>query len=200
MANQETIHRYASDMLSVNKHILEAVEKQKDSDSVKKSPKAQQVVNKVFRIQQEHVNQLENHISTLEAGNDNGNGIAKAAKDAVTATAGAAAGVFDLFRDDTASKMLRDDYTALSMAAVSYTMLNATGIALGSQSTADLALTHLKNITPAITEISKVVADTVVDELQEKENTNTVMASAAELSTRRTQEAWTPEHTATFTY
>lgn len=200
MANQETLHRYASDMLAVDKHILEAVEKQKDSDAIKKSAKAKQVVDKLYRVQSEHVRQMENHVSTLENGNDSGNGIASAAKKAVNATAGAAAGVFDLFRDDTASKMLRDDYTALSLAAVSYTMLNATGIALGSQPTADLALTHLKNITPAITEISRVIADTVVEELDQKENANTVSASAAQQSTRSTQEAWTPDHTATFTY
>ena len=202
MANQETIYRYCSDLLALNKHILEAVEKQQESDSIKQSLKAQQVVDKICRIQQEHVRQLEKHVSTLEIGsnNGNGNGVLSAAKKVVTTTAGAAAGVFDLFRDDAAAKMLRDDYTALGLAAISYTMLNATGIALGSQSTADLALTHLKNITPAITEISRVIADVVVDELQEKKETNTVTASAADLSTRSTQGAWAPEHTATFAY
>ena len=46
--------------------------------------------------------------------------------------------------------MLRDDYTALSLAAISHTMLHTTGLALQNQPLADLAQRYLKDITPII--------------------------------------------------
>jgi hypothetical protein len=41
--------------------------------------------------------------------------------------------------------MLRDDYTALNLAAIGYHMLHTTGMGLQNQATADLALRHLKD-------------------------------------------------------
>ena len=84
--------------------------------------------------------------------------------------------------------MLRDDYTALSLAAISYTMLHTTALALNDQPTAELALRHLKDFTPLITEISRVIPQVVVHELTE--DFPTVNMSSATASMRSTQEAW----------
>ena len=63
--------------------------------------------------------------------------------------------------------MLREDYTALSLAAIRYHMLHTTGLALQDQAMADLALRHLKDWTPIIVEISQAVHPVVVQELRD---------------------------------
>ena len=114
------------------------------------------------------------------------------AKEAISAALGIAAGLIDQVRTQQVSKMLRDDYTALSLAAISYHMLHTTGMALQDQATADLALRHLKDWTPIITDISHVVHGVVAQELQD--DAHAVATGVAAESERITQEAWNPDH------
>ena len=53
--------------------------------------------------------------------------------------------------------MMRDDYTALSMLATGYTMLHTHALTADDNEVADIALKHLGEITPVITEISRVL-------------------------------------------
>jgi hypothetical protein len=103
-----------------------------------------------------------------------------------------AASVIENVRTDPISKNLRDDYTALGLAAVSYTMLHTTGQALMDQQTADLAANYLKDYTPLIAEIGEVIPEVVVSELRDE--TELLNPGAAVEAVRRTQEAWDGDH------
>jgi hypothetical protein len=173
-------------MLAVEKHIVEALERQQKDDDIKQFPNAAQLVNRSLETLRGHVQTLESHLQGFDGG-----GTAGAVKGAVTGVLGAIAGVYDKIRKDTASRALRDDYTALSLATISYTMLHATALGLRQGATADLALRHLQDLTPLIMELSEIIPTIVLKELSfEGYEIETGLAQQA---VRNTQQTWARE-------
>lgn len=185
--NQETLVQYVGDMLALTKHTHEAIERQMKDDNVKKSAEANRLINKIDGMLEAHISSLEAHLKEL--GGDSTSPV----KEAVGSLLGAAAGLYDRARTDPVSKMLRDDYTALSLAAISQTMLHTTGLALKSQRTADLAQQQLLDISPIIVEISEAMPRVVVPELMDAGEV--VDAGVADQAVKNTQKAWNPGHT-----
>ncbi len=180
-----TLQNYVSDLLALEGHILEAVKRQVNDDHTNQHPQALRLVSKIHGVLASHVAETEQHLSNL------GGQPASGVKEAVAGIAGIAAGLIDRVRTNTVSKMLRDDYSALSLVAVGYTMLHTTGLALKSELTADLALRHLCDITPLIVEISEVVPLVVAVELaNDGEVVDTAVGPEA---VRNTQKAWKNE-------
>jgi ferritin-like metal-binding protein YciE len=183
---QDTLQQYVSDMLALERHLLPALENQSKEDRYAKYPEARRLVNKIETTIRSHIDGLEQHLRYL------GGDPASPVKSAVTAALGVAAAVIENVRTDPVSKNLRDDFTALSLTAVSYTMLHTTGQALNDQQTADLAVKFLRDYTPLIAEINEVVPEVVVNELRDE--TELLDPDAAKHATKRTQEAWDGEH------
>jgi len=182
------LQKYVSDMISVDKHILEAVERQLEGKELQLFPEAQQLVQRTKSTLSTNVREMEQHLERL-----GGEGAASSVQDAVASVLGAAAGLYDKVRSSTAAKMLRDDYTALSMSAIAHTMLHTTGLALGDKMIADMALRHLKSVTPLITQISRVIPLVVARELAEDE-ADLVDTTVGPESARLTQQAWDADH------
>ncbi len=182
---KETLQQYVGDMLAVERHIHEAVRRQRDSEKAAKFPEAQNIFTRIEAYLDEHIEHLEQHLESL-----GGKG-ASPIKEAVTAVAGVVAGIYDQMRDEKISKMLRDDYTALNLAAISYTMLHTTGLALADHQTADIALRHLKHWTPIIVDISEVTPLVVAQELAE--DMPGINASVGREAAENTQQAWSRE-------
>ncbi len=61
--------------------------------------------------------------------------------------------------------MLRDDSTALSLAATAFSMLYTTALAMRELTIANVSLRHLQEITPLVMDLSKVIPAVVVREL-----------------------------------
>jgi ferritin-like metal-binding protein YciE len=179
---KDTLQQYVSDMLAVERHILQPLETQNDDKRMQTHPEANRLVSKIESTARGHINGLEQHLATL--GGDAGSPV----KSAATTVMGAAAAAIDKVRTDPVSKNLRDDYTALNLAAVSYTMLHTTGLALQDPRTAELAATYLKDYTPLITEINEVIPKVVVRELRDE--SEIIDTSVAPQAIKRTQEAW----------
>jgi hypothetical protein len=184
---QDTLTKYVSDMLALTKHIHEAIERQLDDDGLKKTPDAVRVIRTLDGILEMQINTLEAHLKSI------GGAIGSPVKDVVSSALGMFAGLLDMVRTDTVSKMLRDDYTALSLQAIALTMLHTTGLALNKQSTADLALSQLHDITPLIVEISEIIPLVVVRELAD--DTELIDANVGTLAVNNTQKAWSREAT-----
>jgi ferritin-like metal-binding protein YciE len=182
----DLLQKYVGDMHATEKHILEAIERQAESDEAAAQPDAQDFFNRTVAVLREHTSHLDRHLETL------GGSASSTVKDAVTGALGFAAGLIDQVRDQAVSKMLRDDYTALNMACVSYTMLHTTALALNDSKTAEIALLHLKHLTPLVTEINKLTPLVVVRELMD--DADAVDGSAGERAVSNTQEAWDAEH------
>ena len=183
---RDSLQQYVSDMLAVERHILPALENQSKDDRMAKYPEARRLVNKIEATINSHINGLKQHLENL------GGDAASPVKSAMTAALGVAASVIENMRKDPVSKNLRDDYTALNLAAIGYTMLHTTGQALMDEQTADLAASYLTGYTPLITELNEVIPEVVVSELRDE--TEVLDPSAAERAVERTQQAWRGEH------
>jgi ferritin-like metal-binding protein YciE len=184
--NRETLRPYIADMLAVEKHIVEALERQQKDDDIKQFPNAAQLIERTLGLLRGHVRTLDAHLESYQGGSAAG-----AVKEAVTGVLGAIAGMYDKIRKDTASRALRDDYTALSLATVSYTMLHTTALGLRQGATADIALRHLQDLTPLIMELSEVVPTIVLKELSfEGYEIETGLAQQA---VRNTQQTWSQQ-------
>jgi ferritin-like metal-binding protein YciE len=181
--NKEALRPYVADMVAVEKHILEAVERQRNDDDVKQFPDALQLVGRVESTLKSHVQALDSQLQGYPGG-----GAAGAVKQAVTGVLGAIAGVYDKVRKDTASRALRDDYTALSLASVSYGMLHTTALGLSQATTAELAKSHLEEINSLIMDLGLLMPRIVLKELSFEGYT--VDTGAADRAVKNLEETW----------
>jgi hypothetical protein len=184
--NKETLQQYVGDMLAVDRHIHETVRGQRDDKQVQADAEVHQLLSRVESTFDTLIEELEQLLEQL------GGSTSSPVKDAVASTVGALGSLYDKLRTEAVAKMLRDDYTALGLAAISYTMLNTTGHALNDAATAQIAARHLRQITPLITGISRAMPLIVARELGEG---GVVNKSAAAQSVRETQQAWSVEVT-----
>ena len=116
----EAINSYLTDMLALEEHILVAITAQvKDFND---GPQVLVMALDAIQVTVEHhVTSLKEIIQERDAGA--ANSIAEAVKRAASVLAGAGAAAVDLVRNEKLPKDLRDDYTAFSLATVSYVML-----------------------------------------------------------------------------
>jgi ferritin-like metal-binding protein YciE len=188
--HRESLRPYIADMAAVEKHILEAVERQHKDDDLRKFPEAFQIVDRLTATLRRHVETLETHIEGFPGGS-----VAASVKESVTGALGALAGVYDKIRKDTASRMLRDDYTALGLAIISYTMLHTTALGLRQNSTAEIAQRHLKELTPFQIDISGAIPSVVARELADQGYP--IEPNLAHQATEATREAWSRSNVGT---
>lgn len=183
------LNDYVTDMSAVETHILAAVKRQLGSDATSAYPDAVRVLTSLQTA-------LATHVEALEAYNEKteGGGLKEAVKEAVTGALGVAAGFYDQIRQaDKVSRMVRDSYTATSLAAISYHMLYTTALGLKANDLAALALRNLKDLTPILVDLSEVVCTVVAAELAAEDKT--IDASVGKEAVRATQEAWSTEVT-----
>ena len=181
----DTLQKYVSDMMAVEEHIGSAVKRQSEDETLSKhNPQASQIIDNIVQITQRHERELKSHLEAI------GGDPAKGLKEVATAALGSLAGLYDKVRTESVSKMLRDDYTALNLATVGYTMLHTTGLALNDQATASLALRHMKDYTPIIMQFNEIIPSVVVADL--RDNGAMVNESTIQRAVNNTQEAWKP--------
>ncbi len=184
---KDILQQYVSDMVALDEHIHEAVKRQVEDDRLKQFPEASKVINTIHTTLDTHITGLKSQLKSL------GGEASGPIKEAVSTIAGVAAGLYDKVRHDPVSKMLRDDYTALSLTAIAYTMLHTTGLALQNQPIADLAQRYLKDITPIIVDISQVIPGVVIKDLED--NDVLVDKAVGQEAVRKTQAAWSTQNT-----
>lgn len=178
--SKKTLSDYISDMVTLENHIEEALDRQ--LNQVKDDPVALEGVqgfHDLVKRQRDAVRALRE-----EYGGTAGSPI----KEAGASLLGKVAGIIDMVRTEGNSKVLRDDYAAFNLAAVSYTMLHTTATALGDQRVAALAQEHLRGYAGAVIRINQIIADVVVSELAKDDHE--VQAGAAETTRKITDQAW----------
>lgn len=158
-SNTGPLRMYSNDMLALERHILEAVARQNDDARV--TGPAKEVISAIHAQLREHVSVMETHVAAL------GDTAGGKVKEAVTSIAGAVAGLYDKVRNDPVARMLRDDYTALNLAAIGYSMLHTSALALHDAAVANVALRHLRNLTPLVLQLNQVIPGACVAELAE---------------------------------
>src|SRR5262245_5580317 len=113
-------------------------------------------------------------------------------RSALAVILGASAALFDRVQLDTqVSRMLRDDYAALSFAAVCYEMLHTTALHLGEHRVAELALRHLAGCARSIARIGDVMPAVLLAELHDEEDAGSPLPGVIEQAQRNVRAVWT---------
>ncbi len=189
MTKAEVIRENLADMLGIEQHVLQTVERQTCDDRVKKFYNAYELLKRIEPVLRSHTAELERHLSTVDGG------LESKLKKAATSIAGSVAGFYDRLRtNEPVSRSLRDIYTSLNHAAISYGMLQTAALALNEVEIATLAQTHLTGLTAFIVELSEIIPFVLATELADegKIEDATVAQQAAALY----HQAWSHDVTA----
>ncbi|GAB5521279.1 MAG: hypothetical protein RhofKO_35300 [Rhodothermales bacterium] len=184
----DTIRKHLADMQAVEAHILAAVKRQlSETEELATAPS--QVAPLLRRIE----STLTTHTETLNLLSERYDGETQANfKKIVTEFFGMLAGIYDKVREHEVSRMLRDDYTALSLAAMGYTAMHSFGLAIGEDDIASMSQRHLEDLTPLLMDLSRTLPYAVVQEVAE-ENDFPVDTTVGARALENTQRAWQPE-------
>jgi ferritin-like metal-binding protein YciE len=179
---RHSIQTYVSDMLALERHITQPLQRQLGIEDTKKFPGALAVITSLKGLTDSHVTALEQCLEQL------GGHEASGVKSAWSSLLGVGAAVVDSVRKTKVSKNLRDDYTALSLATISYTMLYTTATGLGDTATADLAKRHLADYAQIVMTINQIIPEVVLGELQV--DGQNVAAGAGDEIRQATNDIW----------
>ncbi len=162
MSDQEhSLQTYISDMLALEEHVRVPFTTQMKDPDLPKYPSADVLLRRLTDLNYTHIQSLK---AALQA---SGGHEAHAIKAAVTNIEGWFASAIDKVRKTKVAKALRDDYTAISLCCVSYSMLLTTANAYSSPDIAELARRHLSNYAELIMEIGVAMPEVVVQDLKE---------------------------------
>lgn len=160
----QTLTQYLGDVHALERHMLEAFEFQVALS--KEQPDANKLAQHLTDTCNEHIAALQKRINEL---GDPSKTITDALKAAVSGIFGMAAGVVNALRTQMISKAMRDSYTAISLANISYVMLQTTSLALNDKESAGLAEKHLRDWVGNAQAIANLIPDLVVRELSDDE-------------------------------
>ena len=180
--DRHAIATYLSDILALERHIQQPLAQQTKIDDVGNYADGERIINRIRSLTEAHINAVDARLDAV-----GGHG-ASAVKSAWSQLLGVGAAAVDSVRKTKVSKSLRDDYTALALASISYTMLHATALGLGDQPTADLAKQHLDDYAPIVVDIGKTMPTVVLQEL--RDDGEDVSVSAAATAERNTSSSW----------
>jgi ferritin-like metal-binding protein YciE len=182
--HQQTIADYVGDMVALESHIEEALDRQ--LTETRDDPEAHAAVQRFHAM-------VKGHRDALTALQEQiGSTVGNPIKAAGSAFLGKAAGVINLVRTEGISKALRDDYAAFSLAAVSYSMLHTTALGLGNPQVASLAEQSLTDYAGAIERINEIMPGVVERELRKDDHQ--VQQGAAKATRTMVSKAWASSH------
>lgn len=178
----DNLRMYVNDTAAMAKHIESAFAQQLEDKGVQAHAAAHQMIQRMHATLAAHRETMERHVEEL------GGGVGATVKEAVTTVTGALAGLYDKVRKHPLSRILRDNYAALSVAAVAYEMLHTTALGLGEQALGATALRHLKETAPLIMEVTKIIPGVVLQELAADDPA--IDTSLADKAVENTLGAW----------
>lgn len=186
---KHSLQTYVSDLLALEEHIGKPLDGQLASDATKQYPQALTVVQSIKTLNTAHQAALKQCLDSL------GGHAAGPVKSAWSSLLGGAAAAIGAARKTKVTKWLRDDYTALSLAGMSYTLLHATAVGLGDTATASVAKQGLADYARAVMQINQIISEVVLGEL--REDGEAVAVGAAEMIRQQTNEIWKSQSSVT---
>ncbi len=159
--SQQSIADWIGDIVALESHVEEAMDRQLSLAS------DNQEVAVAFKRYHDTVRDSKQRAVAYQKtyGSTSGNPVIKAGANLL----GKAAGVIDKMRDDSASKALRDDYTAYNHLAIAYTMLYTTALAMKDNASSEFAKQGLETYAGLVQDINKLIPAAVVADLQSNE-------------------------------
>jgi hypothetical protein len=177
----KTVNKYIGDLIAVQRHCSEALDRQLSSAFVKQDPGVEEAVRHAQAVLSSQVRELESRLERLEGGGK--------WKEAVTSVTGFLAGIYGKLRGEALSRALRDDFAALHFVYVCQTMLIATAAACDDAATAELVRGQQRELPPLILKIADCIPAVVVSELEE-DGVPVTDRHAAEQAVQAAHDAW----------
>lgn len=178
----ENLRMYVNDTAAMAKHIEGAFDQQCNDDDVRSHIAVHQMITSM------HSTLAAQRVTMEMYAEEAGGSVGATLKEAVTTVTGALAGLYGKVRKHPLSRILRDNYTALSLACVAYEMLHTTALGLRQKGLADAALRHLSELTPLIMAVTKIIPEVVLEELAKDDPT--IDLSVAKQALENTLGAW----------
>lgn len=154
----ETLVRSLTELRALERYTLEALDLQRHEEDLEDHRSAGELIFDTTGVLREHVERLDTQIAVLGASRE-------ALRAAASSMAGAFLGFLSKSRSHETAKMLRDDYTLLSLASIGYLMLHTTAVALRRADVADLALRHHRELAPLVRDIGEMLPHLVLRDL-----------------------------------
>lgn len=176
---KDIVLKYLADQVGVLGHVYQAIDKQ-----VKETQDEQDINPLLVQIRDGLESQTNNLRQHLE---QQGGKATSPIKELGASALGVAAGLIDKIRAEEVSKDLRDDYTAMGLVNISYTMLITTALACGQQETAQLCAQNLKESAGWEMQLGKVISYAVVRDLSDLTDLD---PNAVQEGQRLYSEAW----------
>jgi len=180
----DTLVRSITELRALERYTLEALELQQHEDDLEDHEAAAQLIDQVVEVLREHIQRLDLQIASL-------GGSKEALRVATTSMAGAFLGFLSKIRSHDTSKMLRDDYTLLSLASIGYVMLHTTALALRQTTLAEMAMQHHRELAPLVESIAEMLPHLVMQDLSR--NFGGLNRSAADATVRLASETVVPD-------
>lgn len=164
---EEALDSYITDMLALEDHLEKALQGQ-INDFKDEHPEVVPHLETIHEKTRFHIDAL-NALVASRGDRSAKTGIAEAVKRAGSTVAGLGAAVIDMLRSEKLPKDLRDDYAAVSLAAIGYVMLLTTARALDDARVAEVAEQHLRNYAGSVMTLTQIIPGAVVKFLQQEE-------------------------------
>jgi hypothetical protein len=165
---------WVGDVVALETHVEEAMDRQLKLDFP--DPAMATAIQRFHDAVRDSKHRAEAY--QAQYGSEAGNPIIKAGSNLL----GKAAGMIDNMREDGVAKSLRDDYTAYSLLAMSYTMLHTTAMALEDPATQAFAEQGLRTYASLVQDVSYLMPEAVLADLKDNpdhpiQDTNVVAES-----------------------
>jgi hypothetical protein len=180
----EVLRLYSSDLLELQRHIIDMLKDQTDQEEVRRYPEVQQLVTRIQGTVGRHFNELEQGLESL------GGEKSSLLKQAMGTVAGAAMGMATKAEgSEKCSKVLRNNYAALNAASLGSLMLYTTAAAFSNGRIEEISERHFNELIALATETRNLIPELVVREFAEEGYA--VNSEVTEKVSRKTQQVWT---------
>jgi hypothetical protein len=180
---QEQLQRHVGDLLALTRDLCAMLDKQLETTDLARFPGAQKLIQQLRDSLDPQAADLARELNSL-GGSYGGSRV----KSMASSLGGSAMGVFERWRAEPVSRMLRDDYTGLALGCISYTMLHTTGLSLHSDRVADLAQKHMSELTQLMIRVGEEMPNVVLAELAR--DSLPVDVTIGREAVEHTQKAW----------
>jgi ferritin-like metal-binding protein YciE len=181
--NNEILRQYSSDLLGLERHILDMVKEQSAQEEIRRYPEIQQLLTRVRGTMGRHTNELEQGLESL------GGETSSMLSQAMGAVAGAAMGMATKVEgSEKCSKVLRNNYAALDTASLGSLMLYTTAAAFNNDRVGEISDRHFNELTSLAVETRELIPAIVVKEFADQGYS--VNSGVIEEVNRKTQQAW----------
>jgi hypothetical protein len=181
--SNEILRLYSSDLLELQRHIVDVVKDQTDQEEVRRYPEVQQLVIRIQDTVGRHFNELEQGLESLGGEKSS---LLKQAMGRVAETAMGMATKAEA--SEKCSKVLRNDYLALDAASLGSLMLYTTAAAFNNDRIGEISERHFHELASLAVEIREMIPEIVVREFADQGYS--VNNRVTEEVNRKIQQAW----------